>query len=75
MAEWLKAAVLKTVVLGRAPGVRIPLPPFLNSHLWEVSLRAFAVLIEAVIILASHIFLKNRDYQVFFSEIYLQENP
>jgi len=28
-----------------------------------------------VIILASHIFLKNRDYQVFFSEIYLQENP
>ena len=27
MAERLKAAVLKTVVPGRAPGVRIPLPP------------------------------------------------
>jgi hypothetical protein len=27
MAEWFKAAVLKTVVLGRVPGVRIPLPP------------------------------------------------
>jgi hypothetical protein len=33
MAEWLKAAVLKTVVLGRAPGVRIPLPPFVPSSL------------------------------------------
>jgi hypothetical protein len=29
MAEWFKAAVLKTVVPGRVPGVRIPLsPPF-----------------------------------------------
>jgi hypothetical protein len=27
MAEWLKAAVLKTVELARAPGVRIPLSP------------------------------------------------
>jgi hypothetical protein len=27
MAEWLKAAVLKTVELERVPGVRIPLPP------------------------------------------------
>ena len=27
MAERLKAAVLKTVVPSRAPGVRIPLPP------------------------------------------------
>lgn len=27
MAEWFKAAVLKTVVLSRAPGVRIPLSP------------------------------------------------
>jgi hypothetical protein len=27
MAEWFKAAVLKTVELGRVPGVRIPLPP------------------------------------------------
>ena len=29
MAEWFKAAVLKTAVSLRAPGVRIPLPPFL----------------------------------------------
>jgi hypothetical protein len=28
MAEWLKAAVLKTVERGTVPGVRIPLPPF-----------------------------------------------
>ena len=28
MAEWLKAVVLKTIVLETAPGVRIPLPPF-----------------------------------------------
>lgn len=28
MAEWSIAAVLKTVVLVRVPGVRIPLPPF-----------------------------------------------
>ena len=28
MGEWLKPAVLKTVVRGTAPGVRIPLPPF-----------------------------------------------
>ena len=27
LAEWSKAAVLKTVVPVRAPGVRIPLPP------------------------------------------------
>jgi hypothetical protein len=27
MAEWLKAAVLKTVSVGRRSGVRIPLPP------------------------------------------------
>ena len=27
MAEWFKAAVLKTVEPGRVPGVRIPLPP------------------------------------------------
>jgi hypothetical protein len=27
MAEWLKAAVLKTVESLRAPGVRIPLSP------------------------------------------------
>jgi hypothetical protein len=27
MAEWLKAAVLKTVCAGRCTGVRIPLPP------------------------------------------------
>jgi hypothetical protein len=27
MAEWFKAAVLKTVELERVPGVRIPLPP------------------------------------------------
>jgi hypothetical protein len=27
MAEWLKAAVLKTAVRGTVPGVRIPLPP------------------------------------------------
>lgn len=27
MAEWLKAAVLKTVVGASLPGVRIPLPP------------------------------------------------
>jgi hypothetical protein len=30
MAEWFKAAVLKTAVLGRVPGVRIPLPPPVN---------------------------------------------
>ena len=28
MAEWLKAVVLKTIVLETVPGVRIPLPPF-----------------------------------------------
>jgi hypothetical protein len=28
MAEWLKAAVLKTVERETVPGVRIPLPPF-----------------------------------------------
>ncbi len=33
MAEWFKAAVLKTVVPGRVPGVRIPLPPFTISAL------------------------------------------
>jgi hypothetical protein len=27
MAEWFKAAVLKTVGVERLPGVRIPLPP------------------------------------------------
>jgi hypothetical protein len=27
MAEWFKAAVLKTVEFARAPGVRIPLSP------------------------------------------------
>ena len=27
MAEWFKAAVLKTVVRETVPGVRIPLPP------------------------------------------------
>ena len=27
MAEWLKAAVLKTARLARVSGVRIPLPP------------------------------------------------
>ena len=27
MAEWTKAAVLKTAESARAPGVRIPLPP------------------------------------------------
>jgi hypothetical protein len=27
MAEWSMAAVLKTAVPGRVPGVRIPLPP------------------------------------------------
>lgn len=32
MAERLKAVVLKTTVLGRVPGVRIPLPP-LNKYL------------------------------------------
>jgi hypothetical protein len=31
MAEWFKAAVLKTAVLGRVPGVRIPLSPILCS--------------------------------------------
>lgn len=30
MAEWLNAAVLKTVVPSRVPGVRIPLPPPLS---------------------------------------------
>ena len=29
MAEWFKAAVLKTVGRETVPGVRIPLPPFL----------------------------------------------
>ena len=28
MAEWFKAAVLKTAERGTVPGVRIPLPPF-----------------------------------------------
>ncbi len=30
MAEWFKAAVLKTVVRETVPGVRIPLPPFFS---------------------------------------------
>ena len=29
LAEWSNAAVLKTVVLARGPGVRIPYPPLL----------------------------------------------
>ncbi len=32
MAEWSNAAVLKTVELARAPGVRIPLSPPAKSH-------------------------------------------
>jgi hypothetical protein len=32
MAERLKAAVLKTAVLARVPGVRIPLPPPVTLH-------------------------------------------
>ncbi len=31
MAEWTMAAVLKTVVAVRSPGVRIPLPPLFRS--------------------------------------------
>ena len=30
VAEWLKAAVLKTVELARAPGVQIPPSPYLS---------------------------------------------
>jgi hypothetical protein len=33
MAEWLKAAVLKTAVRETVPGVRIPLSPPVNSRL------------------------------------------
>lgn len=33
VAEWSKAAVLKTAVLARAPGVRIPSPPLLGDHM------------------------------------------
>lgn len=37
MAEWLKAAVLKTVVGASLPGVRIPLsPPYKKPHLFFV---------------------------------------
>lgn len=34
LAEWFKAAVLKTVVLERVPGVRIPHPPPLTLKVW-----------------------------------------
>jgi hypothetical protein len=34
VAEWFKAAVLKTAVLARVPGVRIPSPPPAKSSTW-----------------------------------------
>lgn len=37
VAEWSIAAVLKTVVLVRVPGVRIPLPPLKKADIHWIS--------------------------------------
>ena len=41
MAEWLKAAVLKTARLARVSGVRIPLPPPRYSFSYDSRVRPF----------------------------------
>ena len=39
MGEWFNPAVLKTVELGRVPGVRIPLPPPENYRAFSLANR------------------------------------
>ena len=41
MAEWSIAAVLKTVVPVRVPGVRIPLPPLRKEPSWVTTALFF----------------------------------
>lgn len=45
VAEWFMAAVLKTVVLVRAPGVRIPPPPQTQLN---IGLRVAPVAVSAI---------------------------
>ena len=52
MAEWFKAAVLKTVDGETRPGVRIPLPPPVSSFS-EGALAHFSILSAALAALAN----------------------
>ena len=58
MAEWFKAAVLKTVEVERLPGVRIPLsPPYLAGKFFPDGHLAHTG--SAVTHMASHIFRRQ----------------
>lgn len=62
VAEWLNAAVLKTVELARVPGVRIPPPPplwvFRKLHFY-LELFCSTVLSAGIILLAAQVVHRN----------------